>query len=409
MTATVPGLRRLRPGPKAMANSAGILVLVLAVVIFPLSAAVHEGMLSNASQVVVFLPIAGVGLVVARRLPRNPIGWLLLAGAAGPLLTAAANPYLWLVYRLGHRWPLGPLALVLAESWVAVYVTLPLVILLFPDGTLPSRRWRPVLWAYLGVVLCLVLSVYATVAVALASGVRIDASGGLADLDNPSGSTAWVPTATSVIFPVLGAFWIVFVGRLVLSWRRSGGERRQQLKWLLSGAAAAVIGGLASTFFGVADPHPPAAVQAVTTFLDDPGVIMLAVCVGVAIVKYRLYDIDRIISRTLAYAIVTGLLIGLYAGLVLLATRVLSLHTPVAVAASTLAAAALFNPLRQRVQRTVDRRFNRTRYDADQTVAVFAARLKDEVDLDSVREDLTGVVYQALEPAHVSVWITERG
>ena len=113
-------------------------------------------------------------------------------------------------------------------------------------------------------------------------------------------------------------------------------------------------------------------------------------CLGVAIPKYRLYDIDRIISRTLAYAIVTGPLTGLYAGLVLLATRVLSVRTPVAVAASTLAAAALFNPLRGRVQRAVDRRFNRARYDADQTVAAFAARLKDDADLDSVRDDLAG-------------------
>ena len=127
-----------------------------------------------------------------------------------------------------------------------------------------------------------------------------------------------------------------------------------------------------------------------------------------AILRYRLYDIDRIISRTLAYAIVTGLLVGVYAGLVLLATQVLSVHTPVAVAASTLAAAALFNPLRRRVQQVVDRRFNRARYDADQTVAAFAARLKDAVDLDSVRDDLAGVVHQALEPAHVSVWISQR-
>ena len=130
---------------------------------------------------------------------------------------------------------------------------------------------------------------------------------------------------------------------------------------------------------------------------------------GVAILKYRLYDIDRIISRTLAYAVVTALLIGLYAGLVLLATRVLSFHTPVAVAASTLAAVALFNPLRRRVQLRVDRRFNRARYDADQMVTAFAARLKGTIDLDSVRDDLAGVVRQALEPAHVSVWINEHG
>jgi ABC-type bacteriocin/lantibiotic exporter with double-glycine peptidase domain len=129
---------------------------------------------------------------------------------------------------------------------------------------------------------------------------------------------------------------------------------------------------------------------------------------GVAILKYRLYDIDRIISRTLAYAIVTGLLVGVYAALVLLATQVLSFSSPVAVAASTLAAAALFNPLRRRVQRVVDRRFNRARYDADQIVATFAAHLKDAVDLDSVRDDLAAAVHRALEPARISVWISQH-
>ena len=157
------------------------------------------------------------------------------------------------------------------------------------------------------------------------------------------------------------------------------------------------------------DPHAPAAVQAITNFLNDAGFVVFAVCVGVAILKYRLYDIDRIISRTLAYTIVTGLLAGMYAGLVLLTTQVFRVHTPVAVAASTLAAAALFSPLWRRVQLVVDRRFNRARYDADQTVAAFATRLKDAVNLDSVRDDLTAVVDQALEPAHVSVWISSHG
>ena len=133
----------------------------------------------------------------------------------------------------------------------------------------------------------------------------------------------------------------------------------------------------------------------------------LPASIGVAVLKYRLFDIDRLISRTLAYAVVTGLLVGIYAGLVLLTTQVFRVHTPVAVAASTLAA-ALFNPLRRRVQRAVDRRFNRARYDADKTVAAFAARLKDVVELDSVRDDLAGIVRQALEPAHVSVWISHR-
>jgi hypothetical protein len=135
------------------------------------------------------------------------------------------------------------------------------------------------------------------------------------------------------------------------------------------------------------------------------GLAALPVGIGVGILKYRLYEIDRVISRTLAYAIVTGLLVGVYAGLVLLATEVLQFHSSVAVAISTLTAAALFNPLRRRVQHAVDHRFNRARYDADQTVTAFAARLKDAVDLDSVRDDLAAVVENALEPAHVSVWI----
>ncbi len=138
------------------------------------------------------------------------------------------------------------------------------------------------------------------------------------------------------------------------------------------------------------------------------GIAALPASMGVAILRYRLYDIDRVISRTVAYGIITGLLAGIYAGLVLLATQVFRVHTPVAVAAATLAAAALFSPVRRRVQNAVDRRFNRARYNADQTAPAFAARLKDAVDLDSVRDDLAGVVHQALEPAHVSVWISQR-
>jgi hypothetical protein len=135
----------------------------------------------------------------------------------------------------------------------------------------------------------------------------------------------------------------------------------------------------------------------------------LPVSMGVGILRYRLYEIDRIISRTLAYAVVTALLVGVYAGLVLLSTKLLSLNSPVAVAASTLAAAALFNPLRRRVQRVVDRRFNRARYDAELTVAAFAARLKDAVDLGAVRADLITVVRDTLEPSHVSLWLSDRG
>ncbi len=184
--------------------------------------------------------------------------------------------------------------------------------------------------------------------------------------------------------------------------------RRQQLKWLLAGCAVSLATGVTGVVSGFV-PHAPATVQGAATFVSDLGFAVLAVCIGMAILRYRLYDIDRIISRTLAYAIVTGLLVGVYAGLVLLATRVLAFHTSVAVAAATLAAAALVNPLRRRVQRVVDRRFNRARYDADLIMAAFAARLKDTVGLDSLSDDLAAVVNRALEPAHISVWMSKRG
>jgi steroid 5-alpha reductase family enzyme len=142
--------------------------------------------------------------------------------------------------------------------------------------------------------------------------------------------------------------------------------------------------------------------------MSGGAVALVPVAIGIAVLRYRLYDIDRVISRTVAYAIVTGVLVGIYAGLVLLATQVFHLHRPVAVATATLAAAALFSPVRRRVQRGVDRRFNRARYDADKTVAAFAIRLKDAVDLDTVQADLASAVQQALEPAHVSIWLAER-
>jgi len=378
-------------------------VLLLAVAAVPLALAAHQSVLYNVGQVVTFLPIAAAGAVVARHQRRNPIGWLLIVTAAGALLTVDAQLYVWLTYRLGDHWPFGPVALLLAFAWLTNWVTLPLAILLFPDGVLPSPRWRWVLRSYLAVTGFFLVSEYAAVvSLMVANNVRIDAAGGLAALDYRSGGTAWLSPVRAVIFPVLVVFWLSFVARLLLSWRHAGPERRQQLKWLLTGCVVALASGVLSI------APVPAAFQSAVDFTSDLGFVALPVCVGIAILRYRLYDIDRIISRTLAYAIVTGLLVGLYAGLVLLATHVLSWHAPVAVAAATLAAAALFNPLRRRVQLRVDRRFNRARYDADQTVAAFAARLKDALDLDSVRDDLSGVVLQALEPAHVSVWVNQR-
>ena len=290
-----------------------------------------------------------------------------------------------------------------SPAWAPAIALFGLTVLLFPDGRLPSPRWRWMLWAYLAVAAAWVGGVVIISAGAiLGHNVHMDSGGNLLILDHPTGSAAWWGVVQAVFFPVLGVFWLASVAGQALSYRRSSGERRLQLKWLVGGSAVAVVGGV----LGVPLSGSPSTILHIVGSLGIVAVLALPVSVGVAILKYRLYDIDRLISRTLAYAIVTGLLVGVYAAVVALAGAA-SFSSPVEVAAATLAAAALFNPLRRRVQKVVDRRFNRTRYDADQTVAAFAARLQDTVDLDSVRDDLASVVHQALEPAHVSLWISQ--
>jgi len=357
---------------------------------------------NGALPLVIGVPCAGVGTLVARRQPRNPIGWLFLVTGACLFLSTAGSDYALLAYRLGHRLPLGALGLALGQLWGTGLVLLFVVILLFPDGRLPSRFWRATLWVFGTVYAVLQVATAVAVAAALAAHpLRVDSNGGLSALDHPAG---WYNLIQGPATVVLIALTLCFVARQALSWRRSSSERRQQLKWLASGAAVTLVCGVLSASLSSSGSTIVSVVGNYAWF----GWAALPVSIGIAILRYRLYDIDRIISRTLAYAIITGLLAGVYTGLVLLATRVLSFHTPVAVAASTLAAAALFNPLRHRVQRAVDRRFNRARYNASQTVAAFAARLQDALDLDAVQEDLAGVVHQALEPAHVSVWISQR-
>jgi hypothetical protein len=230
--------------------------------------------------------------------------------------------------------------------------------------------------------------------------VRVDSTAGLTAIDHPTG---WYGAFQGPLTLGVTVLSLAFIARQALSWRRATGDRQQQLKWLASGAAVTVVCLVLATLWST--PGHPTTLLGVVTNAAWFGVAALPVSIGVAILKYRLYDIDRIISRTLAYAIVTGLLVGVYAGLVLLAQQVLRFSSPVAVAASTLVAAALFNPVRRRVQHAVDRQFNRARYDADRTVTAFAGRLQDAVDAEAVRADLAGVVHAALEPTHVSVWL----
>jgi hypothetical protein len=329
---------------------------------------------------IVAVPV--VGFVLASRRPANPIGWLFLAAGLALGLGSFSTQYgLHALVVAAGSLPAGRAVAWLSNwVWVIPYAMLALLFLLFPTGRLRSRRWRPAAWFIAGAI-----AVFTAGAMVNATRYWLE----------PFSYPAQNPSVLADMYWLVVAAIVVGVAAAVVRFARSVGEERLQLKWFAA-AAVLLIATMIGTFSGTV----------VASVLNNLAFLCLWTAIGVAVLKYRLYEIDRIISRTLAYAIVTGLLIGVYAGVVLLATRVLSVTSPVAVAASTLAAAALFNPLRRRVQRVVDRRFNRARYDADQIVAAFAARLQDAVDLDSVRDDLAVAVRQALAPAHVSVWIS---
>jgi hypothetical protein len=377
---TIPRFRWATP---ASATVVGVVTLVLLIVGFPLSEMAKQGLVN---QDILMLPFAIVGFVVARKQPRNPIGWIMLTLAPIFMLSSDAGMYSVLIYQRGHTtWPLGRLAVALTQLWIALLVLLPLPILLFPDGRLESRRWRWALWAFLAVCALILISAgVADLGAFTDRHIKVDSTG---ELVSPSNGTSLAAGA----FPAYAALAMAFVIRQFVVYRRATGERRQQLKWLMAGGTIGIVAIATTLTFGGG--------------FGFTGIIAVPVAIGIGILKYRLYDIDRLISRTLSYAIVTGVLVGIYIGLVTLATRALPLSSPIGVAASTLTVAALFSPLRRRAQHLVDRRFNRARYDADATIAAFAAGLRDEVDLERVQRDLLDVVRRSVEPSHVAVWV----
>jgi hypothetical protein len=394
------GDRRLA---RLVALALGGLLLALCAADWPLSRLAHQSVDAGGGSVPVWVS-AGfglVGFVLAWRRPANPLGWVILGVAACFALAEDASFYTVADYRLRHGdLPLGGAVLLAQPGWAPGIVGLGLVALLFPDGRPPSSRWRWVLWLYLALgALWIVGAEVGTVIAIGGHQEQVDAGGNLLALDSSRGVGAWWMPIEAVFFLLLLLCWLASVIAQVLSYRRSAGERRQQLKWLLTGTVVAGAG-LAGTFLSGGSPASRAAGN-----LALVAVLALPFCIGFAILKYRLFDIERIISRALGYAIVTGLLVGAYTAIVLLATRVVSITTPVAVAGSTLAAAALFNPLRRRVQRAVDRRFNRAHYDADETVAAFASRLQDTVSIGEASAELVNVVHRSLEPEQVTLWL----
>ena len=363
-----------------------------------LAAGNGTGAVGDATGVALVLAFAGVGVVVARRQPRNPIGWLLLAAAIAWEAGNYSPAYVDLDYLRDHgSLPLGHVALLFTSADEYGLLILPLIIALFPDGHV-GRRWRWLLGAY--VLVCL-FGVAGSLAVPIADlrlRIPVDGSGSVIGANHPHGAQAWASGAQAWGLLALFALSAAAAVHQIRVYRRAGGERRQQLKWLASGAAIAAVS-LPAFIWSNA--------PAVVNDLFPLALAAVPITIGMGILRYRLYEIDRLVSRTLTYAILTALLVGTFIGLVALTTNTLAFSGRVGVAASTLAAAALLQPLRVRVQRLVDRRFNRARYDAEAIVAGFTARLRDAVEIDTIRAELLEVVNRAVQPTHSSVWIKD--
>ena len=368
--------------------AAGLLVTLA--VTRPLTAAV---LIEGARHALTYpLGYALIGLVLTLRRPANPIGWLFAASGLVWSLVVPLRP--WLAQLVADGRPL-PLAAQLTAAFgeynwapaIALGVALPA--LLVPGGRLRSRRWRVVVAASLAG------SIMALVGGSLSPGPLSDTP-----IDNPLA----LPGAAGTLAMVVGLTGLVLYTAslpaalvcVVLRFRASRGVERQQLRWVVAGAAGTVIGLVAVT------PLPENSVIASVLYSS---VLCVPVAVAVAVLRYRLWDLDRLISRTLTYTLVTALLVVPYLLIVPAAGRLAGGSGSLAVAAATLAAAVAFAPLRRRVQDVVDRRFNRRRYDAARTVEGFAARLREQVDLDALAAELLVVVDQTVQPTRASLWL----
>jgi hypothetical protein len=338
---------------------------------------------------------ATVGLVLALRRPTNPIGWLYMGAGLAWAYTIPVAPWVEQFTREHRPVPLVAQFVYIAGDWswapaITLGVTLPA--LLLPNGHLRSRRWRlVVVTSVTGIVLT---SLAAPLIPGPLEKLGIDNPFGLA---GPAGEVAAFLTVVGVLL-----HWLSLPPAavcVVLRFRSSRGVERQQMRWVAAGAAAAV-GGL---LLGL--PNGLGIAPDWTSAIVFPALLCPPLAVAVAVLRYRLYDLDRVVSRTLTYGLVTVLLAAGYAAVVLGLGRLLGQDSSLVVAAATLAAVAAFAPLRRRVQGLVDRRFNRRRYDAARTVEHFAARLRDQVDLDALQRELVAVVDQTMQPTRTSLWL----
>ena len=341
------------------------------------------------------LGFATVGLVLSLRRPANPIGWLY---AASGLAWALGEPFQpWLDQLVRDHWPL-PLAAQLAAVaggflWApAVAFGLTLPFLLLPGGRLRSRGWRVV-----------VATAVTGAGIVLAAGSLIPGPLAETSIANPFALAGSAGTVATVLFDaglaLHAASLVAALVSLVLRFRASGGVERQQLRWVAAGGAAALAGLLPTILVGLG------IAPRVNDVVVYPAVLCVPVTVAVAVLRYRLWDLDRLVSRTVTYTLVSGLLVLPYLLIVLAVGRLARGADGLAVAAATLTVAAAFSPLRRRVQDGVDRRFNRRRYDAARTIEAFAIRLRDQVDLDALTAELLAVVEPTVQPTRASLWL----
>jgi hypothetical protein len=378
----------------------GCLAGGLVVTLFVTRPLTADVLLTGAVDGAVWLLFATIGLVLTLRRPANPIGWLY---AAAGLVWAAYVPWdPWVDLLLGTGRPLPPAARLAALAgdtlWavgLTLAITLPL--LLLPNGRLRSRRWR-------------VVAVAAVVATAMnVVGWVLSPSPMTQTIEpvaKPFSLGGWAGTAAAVIswtgwgvqFACIPAAAVC----VVLRFRSSRGVERQQLRWVAAGAATAVVGPL------LLIPLEAFGVLPTVDSFSWPLLLAVPLAIAVAVLRYRLWDLDRLISRTVTYALVTALLVIPYLLVVPAASRLAEGSGSLAVAAATLTVAAVFQPLRRRVQDLVDRRFNRRRYDAARTLDRFAVRLRDQVDLDALHGELLAVVDQTMQPTRASLWLRRR-
>jgi hypothetical protein len=343
---------------------------------------------------------ATVGAIVASRRPENPVGWLLCFSGVAVSTSSFASQYA--IYALLAE-P-GSLPAGEAMAWIAAW-QLPIInglqvsyFLLFPTGRLPSRRWRPVAW------LTVAFVVAGVILAAFSPGAYL---GSLGSIRNPVGIEGFTSVYKTVFFTMAPLLYGAAVLSLFVRLLRSRGVERQQLKWFAYAVAAFALGIVFISIISVIDTPP---------WLERAGVAFFTIvslgypiAIGIAILRYRLYDIDVLINRTLVYGSLTVMLVVTYFGGIVVLQRLFVFLTgersTLAIVASTLLIAALFTPLRRRIQGFIDKRFYRRKYDARKTLEAFSSKLRDETDLQNLNEELVGVVRETIQPAHVRLWL----